>query len=104
MVNAARNDQTIDAPSRVEIYALINYSPAAAPCGGKANRSREDALAAAAAHNRRFVCGDMEAYPCARHRAWHIGHANFRRRKNLQFRRDYAWFELWAAGRVGRAA
>ena len=104
MVNATRNDQPIDAPSRVEIYALINYSHTAAPCGGKARYSKESALEAAAAHNRRFVCGDMEAYPCERHRAWHIGHANFRRRKNLQFRRDYAWFELWAAGRVGNAA
>ncbi len=110
MVNTARNaaetrnSRASSARTRFEIYALIDYRPAAAPCGGKANRSRVDAMEAAALHNDRYVCGDMEAYPCERHRAWHIGHASFRRRKNLRLREDYAWFVLWASEAAGNAA
>ena len=110
MVNKAKdatktqNSRASNAPTRFEIYRCIDYRPTAAPCDGKTRYSKESAMEAADAHNQRFVCGDMEAYPCERHRAWHIGHAKFRRRKNLRLREDYAWFVLWAAERVENAA
>ena len=100
----ARNDRTPNPPTRLEIYILIDYRPPAAPCGGKKRYSEADARDAADAHNQRFICGDMQAYPCAAHRAWHIGHATFRSGKNRQFREDYAWFARWAAKAVGNAA
>lgn len=97
-----QNDRAPAPPTRFEIYILIDYP--AAPCGGKRRYSEADARDAADAHNQRFVCGDMQAYPCAAHRAWHIGHATFRSGKNRQLREDYAWFARWAAKAVGKAA
>lgn len=102
--DGARNDRTSAPPTLVEIHILIDYRRTAAPCGGKRRYSESEAREAADAHNQRFVCGDMQAYPCAAHRAWHIGHATFRSGKNRQFREDYAWFARWAARAVGNAA
>jgi len=90
----------------VEVYRVIEYRPAPKSCGAKVKRSEADAVEAAERHNRRFICGDMQAYWCRRHWAWHIGHDNRRRNrlKRARLEEHCAWFRWWAERTRANAA
>ena len=59
-----------------DIYRSIGFRPVRRSCTMKRAYSYKDAARAVSEHNRRLVCGDMQAYWCRHHRAWLIGHSN----------------------------
>lgn len=61
----------------------------------KVSYTHEMALQKAEEHNVRYVCGDMGAYKCQHHDAWHIGHTSRTKLADDRLVEHVKWFEKW---------